>query len=145
MLKSQSVVACARRTMFERRGQESRWREFLGVDTNAFDNLVRDVSRATSRRATIAAAGAALIGAALAYDVTGAKNKKKNRKKKNAVGDQLVNLCCKYTCEPVGPGPSPVRHYCIEGAIEGTTRCDQGFEGCSFDAATFVDSCSVCG
>ncbi|MCA9863786.1 MAG: hypothetical protein R2853_13325 [Thermomicrobiales bacterium] len=118
------------------------------MDTNAFDNLARGVGRsqASSRRAALGAAGGALLGAALGSSAADAKKgRKKNRRKNKKQGPgsgRTVNLCCKYTCN-VGQNQE-VKRYCIAGAIEGTTRCDQGFEGCSFDDATFVDSCDAC-
>lgn len=55
------------------------------------------------------------------------------------------NLCCEYLCQAVGPGPRPKKFVCIENAQRGVTRCDPSFEGCSFNNATFLTSCSSCG
>jgi hypothetical protein len=60
-------------------------------------------------------------------------------------GAPLTNLCCEYLCAAPGPGPRPKRFVCIENAVPGTTRCDGSFEGCSFNGADFVDSCTACG
>jgi len=59
-------------------------------------------------------------------------------------GGGTTNLCCEYLCQNSGPGPRPTKHVCIPNATPGVTRCDASFEGCSFNDASFVDSCSDC-
>jgi hypothetical protein len=51
----------------------------------------------------------------------------------------VTNLCCEYTC-----GPNPNKYACIPNAVPGETQCNPSLDGCSFNDASFVDSCDDC-
>lgn len=118
------------------------------MEKSAFDALARTVSPLRTRRTALVAASAVMLGLGLGSEHVDAgkkKRRRKKRKKRCPLGSARTgNLCCTYRCSATNP--PTFKHYCIDGAIEGTTRCDGSLVGCSFDDASFsTASCAVCG
>jgi hypothetical protein len=113
------------------------------MDRKRFDALALVVGAPATRRTTITAMGALLLGLVLGETVDAGKKRKRRRRRKNkggeGSGEETVNLCCQYTCDP------GLKFTCIPNAQPGITRCDASLDGCSFSTANFVDTCDACG
>jgi len=116
------------------------------MDSKTFATLMRAVGRATTRRSTIPALGATLLGLGLGHPAAMAKNKRKRRKKRKDKDKSPGGLpidkatCCAYDCSGSAP-----RQLCIEG-WPALFVCPDSYQGCNFRKSESIPTCHAnCG